>query len=100
MVKSKERKPIIDIRRCLIFFLFDHSLGAKAEICQIFVGVLKNLRHQNFILKLSDLYLLLFYDFLLPMCHFCNHVSLMQLALLKENATMHEKVELTLKKSK
>ena len=38
-----------------------------------------------------------FYDFLLPMC---NHVSSMQLALLKENATMHEKGWTDLKKVK
>ena len=33
-----------------LFFWFDHSLGSRAEICQIFSLV------KNFILKLSDLY--------------------------------------------
>ena len=30
--------PIIDIRKCLYFFYFYHSLGARAEIYHSFVG--------------------------------------------------------------
>ena len=40
-----------------LLYWFHHSLGAMAEICQIFfVGILDDLRQQNFILKLSDVY--------------------------------------------
>ena len=35
--------------------IFDHFLDSGAEVCQIFVGFLENLRHENDILKLSDL---------------------------------------------
>jgi len=35
--------------KCAFIFWFDHSLGARAEICQIFTLL------KNFILKLSDL---------------------------------------------
>ena len=56
MVKSKKNEGtflyqlwVIWRNKVPLFFLFDHSLGARAEICQIFSSVKK------FILKSSDL---------------------------------------------
>ena len=47
---------IINIRKCLYICLFDHSLGAKVEICQIFSLVFLSKRwQQKDILKFNDL---------------------------------------------